>query len=252
MDKYRFGEFIYNRRTSLNLTQDELGRKLGVTNKAVSKWEVGETLPDINLMQNLANILEVSIDELYACEVKSKPLDSEINSNLIKAKTRNFKSIIAVLCLIIVGLTGIVIGISYDYNNYKSRQISAQRIILNADNYSHYLVLTPSYRVDNVEDHMKIYGSVTLANNIEYVSKVDISITYSIQYYYLTTDDQVSLINYLSKDVDVVYDNTLDEVTFVLEVQPVNKLDNFKEFKEYSLSYKISSISGEVIYHLGD
>lgn len=41
MDKYKFGNFIYERRKKLNLTQDELGRKLGVTNKAVSKWETG-------------------------------------------------------------------------------------------------------------------------------------------------------------------------------------------------------------------
>lgn len=43
MDKYKFGEFIYNLRIANHLTQDELGRKIGVTNKAVSKWEVGET-----------------------------------------------------------------------------------------------------------------------------------------------------------------------------------------------------------------
>ena len=48
MDKYKFGEFIYNLRIANHLTQDELGRKIGVTNKAVSKWEVGETLPDVS------------------------------------------------------------------------------------------------------------------------------------------------------------------------------------------------------------
>ena len=64
MEKYKFGEFIYNKRTSLGMTQDDLGRKLGVTNKAVSKWETGETLPDINLLPMLAAVLNVTIDEL--------------------------------------------------------------------------------------------------------------------------------------------------------------------------------------------
>ena len=50
MDKYKFGEFIYQKRKQLHKTQDELGRKLNVTNKAVSKWETGETLPDIQLL----------------------------------------------------------------------------------------------------------------------------------------------------------------------------------------------------------
>ena len=64
MEKYKFGEFIYNKRKNLGLTQDDLGRKLGVTNKAVSKWETGETMPDINLLPNLAAVLGVTIDEL--------------------------------------------------------------------------------------------------------------------------------------------------------------------------------------------
>jgi transcriptional regulator with XRE-family HTH domain len=64
MEKYKFGEFIYNKRKNLGLTQDDLGRKLGVTNKAVSKWETGETMPDINLLPNLAATLGVTIDEL--------------------------------------------------------------------------------------------------------------------------------------------------------------------------------------------
>ena len=64
MDKYKFGEFIYQKRKQLHMTQDELGRKLNVTNKAVSKWETGETLPDIQLLELLASTLKVSIDEL--------------------------------------------------------------------------------------------------------------------------------------------------------------------------------------------
>ena len=62
MDKYKFGEFIYQKRKQLHMTQDDLGRKLGVTNKAVSKWETGETLPEIQLLELLASTLNVTID----------------------------------------------------------------------------------------------------------------------------------------------------------------------------------------------
>ena len=61
MDKYKFGEFIYQRRKMLHITQEELGSKLGVTNKAVSKWETGETYPDIQMLDSLARVLNVSI-----------------------------------------------------------------------------------------------------------------------------------------------------------------------------------------------
>ena len=64
MDKYKFGEFLYQKRKKIGLTQEELGRKLGVTNKAVSKWEVGETLPEVTMLEPLANLLGITVDEL--------------------------------------------------------------------------------------------------------------------------------------------------------------------------------------------
>ena len=78
MDKYKFGEFIYQKRKALGLTQDELGRKLGVTNKAVSKWEVGETTPDIMMLEPLAAVLQVTVDEL----LKQKTIKDENNKTI--------------------------------------------------------------------------------------------------------------------------------------------------------------------------
>ena len=68
MDKYKFGEFIYQKRKKQGLTQEELGKRLGVTNKAVSKWEVGETTPDITMLEPLAKELQVTVDELLKQE----------------------------------------------------------------------------------------------------------------------------------------------------------------------------------------
>ena len=86
MDKYKFGEFIYNQRKKLGYTQDELGRKLKVTNKAVSKWETGETLPDIQLLEELARVLNVTLDELITGvkpEVEKVEVDYKKSQRLI-------------------------------------------------------------------------------------------------------------------------------------------------------------------------
>ena len=72
MDKFKFGEYIYNKRKTQGLTQEELGRKIGVTNKAVSKWEVGETCPDISMLAPLSKALGVTIDELLNYTDKEK------------------------------------------------------------------------------------------------------------------------------------------------------------------------------------
>lgn len=59
------GNLIANYRKNLNLTQDALAQKLGVTNQAVSKWESGQACPDIQLLPKLADLFGITIDELF-------------------------------------------------------------------------------------------------------------------------------------------------------------------------------------------
>ena len=63
MDNIKIGEFIQKERKEKGMTQTELAMKLNVTNKAVSKWETGKGMPDIYLIETLADILGVSITE---------------------------------------------------------------------------------------------------------------------------------------------------------------------------------------------
>lgn len=64
----KFSEFLYRLRKEKNLTQSELAEKLGITNKAVSKWETGEAMPDTAQLLPLAEIFGVSVDELLRGE----------------------------------------------------------------------------------------------------------------------------------------------------------------------------------------
>lgn len=61
-----FGNFLYELRKEKGMTQTELAGKLGVTNKAVSKWETGEAMPETGLLMPLSEIFGVSIDELLS------------------------------------------------------------------------------------------------------------------------------------------------------------------------------------------
>lgn len=62
MNVEKIGEQIAVLRKSKGLTQGELGERLGISFQAVSKWERGETLPDITLLPDLASILETTVD----------------------------------------------------------------------------------------------------------------------------------------------------------------------------------------------
>lgn len=64
MNTSKIAEQISALRKSKCLTQNELGERVGVTFQAVSKWERGETLPDVAVLPDLARVLETSIDNI--------------------------------------------------------------------------------------------------------------------------------------------------------------------------------------------
>ena len=64
MNDYKFGNYILTLRTQAGLSQAELAAKLGVTNKAVSKWEVGKAKPNVETLRKISSLFQISIDEL--------------------------------------------------------------------------------------------------------------------------------------------------------------------------------------------
>ena len=64
MDQIKIGIFIAEKRKEKHITQRELADKLGITDRAVSKWECGRSLPDSALMIPLCEILGISVNEL--------------------------------------------------------------------------------------------------------------------------------------------------------------------------------------------
>lgn len=81
MKKQTFGNIIVSLRKEKGMTQFELAEKMGVTDKAVSKWERDLSFPDISSIPKLAEIFEVSVDDLMQVKTKTKetPPDNKIN-----------------------------------------------------------------------------------------------------------------------------------------------------------------------------
>lgn len=72
------GNQIANFRKSMNLTQEALAQKLGVTNQAVSKWESGQACPDIQLLPVLAELFDTTIDTLFGRAPQSAPVQTDL------------------------------------------------------------------------------------------------------------------------------------------------------------------------------
>lgn len=71
MDKKKTGTLIREARIRKNYTQSELGDLIGVSNKAVSRWENGDSFPDIGVLENLSGILDVKIQDIVVGEISA-------------------------------------------------------------------------------------------------------------------------------------------------------------------------------------
>ena len=86
MNQEKIGKFIAEVRKEKNMTQQELADKLGVTDRAISHWENGRRLPDYSLLNNLCNILSISINELFSGgRISKEDYKKKADENLLSA-----------------------------------------------------------------------------------------------------------------------------------------------------------------------
>ena len=111
MDQVKIGKFIAERRKKLNLTQMQLAEKLNITDRAISKWETGKSLPDSSIMPELCGILQITINDLLSGEVVTLDnCNKELENNLlemIKQKELSDKRLLS--AEVLIGITATVI-----------------------------------------------------------------------------------------------------------------------------------------------
>lgn len=90
-NKKTFGMYILQRRRELGMTQHELAERLFVTDSAVSKWERGLSYPDITLLRNICEVLEVSEHELLTGSEDTSARNSERLAQKYLRLTRNYR-----------------------------------------------------------------------------------------------------------------------------------------------------------------
>lgn len=98
MDNQKIGKFISEKRKALGLTQQGLAEKLQITNKAVSKWETGEGMPDIQLIGSLARVLGTTVDEIINGEDNIKEEIVIPTTKTLNAKVKDI--ILGLLCVV--------------------------------------------------------------------------------------------------------------------------------------------------------
>lgn len=197
MNQEKIGKFIYDLRKKYNLTQAELANRLHVTAQAVSKWENGRGVPDIELLKRLSEEFDVSISEL---------IEGEKDSNKDK---RKIGIIVGVLLVIVIIVIVVILWIKKDDGTF-----TFSSLICNNDSFSvsgviayndakksiyisniHYCdeekeepkavgVECILYEVDNgKEKKIAEYGSLDNKNNSDFISKYLEDVEFNIDDY---------------------------------------------------------------------
>ena len=85
MDQIKIGKFIKELRTQNNLTQMQLAEKLNISDRAVSKWETGKSMPDSSIMRDLCDVLGITVNDLLSGEVVTMDdYKKELENNLLE------------------------------------------------------------------------------------------------------------------------------------------------------------------------
>ncbi len=153
MNSEKTGLFIAECRKQKNMTQKELAKKLGVTDKAISRWETGRGYPDIEILPDLANTLSVSINELLNGEFqpKGQPVvvsygNLEYVCNTAKSnKQKQHKQliiIVSVFLAIIILLSGITVATQLKV--WAEYMIGSENCVVQSD-YSYLMYYDKKY-----------------------------------------------------------------------------------------------------------
>ena len=116
MNQIKIGRFIAECRKKANLTQRQLAEKLGITDKAISKWERGVAMPDTSIMLELCDILCISVNELLNGEKINMENSNQKNEQLLldmaKELEKKNKTIWSSMwAIMIVSMTALLAGV---------------------------------------------------------------------------------------------------------------------------------------------
>ena len=161
----KFNEKLTQLRKSKNLSQEELGNELGVARQTVSKWELGETTPEMDKLIKMSEIFEISLDEL----IKDKEIDTNINTNTNSNDPNNtntqkltgltikiikgiliFIAILAALYLVLI-VSSLVI-----FNDFKSEKV--ETVVENEETIF-------NNTQENKDDFTKTYNVLNIADS---------------------------------------------------------------------------------------
>lgn len=243
MNQEKIGKLIANLRKEKKLTQEQLGEKVGVNGKAVSKWECGISLPDISIVNKLADILGVTTTELLNGQRESSVLSNE---SVLKNIRTYIKKNCIYLLIILFGsiLCGCMlnyflqVNCNYELYNFRlnEKEFSINGYIAKYPDRSLFIVDELLYQGDllGVEDSLRVSQlKVSFLKGDEFIYNYIIPETYEDKnkVVYFSLEEMITKIDFNVQELRKKYDYTSEDINVLIEV----KTDNDYLEYEYDL-----------------
>ena len=226
MNQERIGKFIKDLRKKNNLTQKELADKYNVTYQAVSKWENGNNMPDLSLLREMSKDFNVSLEELFDGEIRSK-------------KSNKIYMIIGIVCIVIM-LFLIVLYVNKNNGDFSFKTISSTCDAFNISGSIAYNDKKSAIYITNIKycgkDDTKEYEKIEC---MLYETHGDIE--KKISSYEYSNGKKIKLEKFLENVTFTVdnYKKTCDEHNNLYLL--INATDSSKNITTYKLPLKLDS-----------
>lgn len=196
----KFEEKLITLRKSRGWSQEDLGNQMGVSRQSISKWESGQTSPEMSKLIDLSRIFEISVDELICIKAEKEEKNEPTIVNEVKVNLKPTNILLIVSCaLIVIGLISSVIF--YFIGKKESKVVDSILYITYTAKYSDNVEIVEIYSFDdegiclsasfynksiNNDDHKKILkqlNSTKDKNKIDNLIIEDLEITWQEKRY---------------------------------------------------------------------
>lgn len=216
MDADKIGKFIKNLREEKGWNQLELSKKLYITQQAISSWENGKSIPDIEKLKLLLDLFNVNIEDLYAGErINNTHQKNEVIYNIVKNEHQKLKKSFLIFSIIVILIICIFL-IYYFINSYKSIKV--------------YLISTDEEKI-NVDGLMitskdKTYFQLVVEN----LNVKEVILLYRENEIYKTEDNNINFKDGYGYNEFLSY-NSLKDVVDNLHLNIIDIDNNFYDVK---------------------
>lgn len=248
MNQNKVGELIEHYRKEKGMTQQELADLLGVSNTAISKWENGNNLPDISMLEPLSNVLDIDMLELITAQNTTHEESSKKHVKQKKEKLHKRIMKIAILIAIICITNTITYYIGESkLNTYREESIEVYKLTTNSKD-----IIFEGYIVFDNKTNLIFIDKILLQNP----SSINPSKVETIK---LTIESEDNVL--ISKNIDITNQENTEYYELLNKLRKEHYVStiNIKELKDklddFSLTLKFiykngesTSIKSEIIY----